>query len=155
LCRRAFRRALLPRRHDPGRVGGDRAARELEPPFGHRLRALERLQPARRPRVDLGALGDGAQAKRRRAGAEAVVPSLPQFVPPGELPVPAFLKPSALDPKLTGSDALWDNFGVGERIDHPSGMTLEEADHTLATRLYQNNARVHFDEFAMKRSEFG
>jgi len=86
---------------------------------------------------------------------ESVVPSLPQFVPPGELPVPAFLKPSALDPKLTGSDALWDNFGVGERIDHPSGMTLEEADHTLATRLYQNNARVHFDEFAMKRSEFG
>ena len=86
---------------------------------------------------------------------ESVVPSLPQFVPPDRLPVPAFLKPAALDPKLTGSAAAWEDYGVGERIDHPSGMTLEEADHTLATRLYQNNARVHFDEFAMKGSAFG
>jgi 2-methylfumaryl-CoA hydratase len=34
-------------------------------------------------------------------------------------------------------------------------MTLEEADHTLATRLYQNNARVHFDALAMRASPFG
>ena len=86
---------------------------------------------------------------------EPVVPALPQFVPPERLPVPVFLKPAALDPKLTGSVAAWEDFEVGERIDHPSGMTLDETDHTLATRLYQNNARVHFDEFAMKRSAFG
>ena len=34
---------------------------------------------------------------------------------------------------------------VGERIDHVDGMTIEEAEHQIATRLYQNTAKGHFD----------
>jgi 2-methylfumaryl-CoA hydratase len=40
-------------------------------------------------------------------------------------------------------------------IKHPAGMTVDETDHTLATRLYQNTARVHFDLHHMKDSRFG
>jgi 2-methylfumaryl-CoA hydratase len=40
-------------------------------------------------------------------------------------------------------------------INHPAGMTIEESDHMLATRLYQNTARVHFDLHHMKDSRFG
>jgi 2-methylfumaryl-CoA hydratase len=42
-----------------------------------------------------------------------------------------------------------------EPINHPAGMTIEESDHMLATRLYQNTARVHFDLHHMKDSRFG
>ena len=39
----------------------------------------------------------------------------------------------------------WDDYDVGERLDHPDAMTIEEADHVQATRLYHNTAQVHFD----------
>jgi 2-methylfumaryl-CoA hydratase len=84
-----------------------------------------------------------------------VVPSLPELVPPDALAAPAAANPAALAPAVTGSADLWDDYAPGERIDHPSGMTIEESDHTLATRLYQNTARVHFDALAMKQSPFG
>jgi 2-methylfumaryl-CoA hydratase len=85
---------------------------------------------------------------------EAVVPQLPGFVPPAAF-APAVANPGVLTPAVTGGARYWDDYAPGERIDHPSGMTLEEADHTLATRLYQNTARVHFDALAMKQSPFG
>jgi 2-methylfumaryl-CoA hydratase len=85
----------------------------------------------------------------------ANVPSLPELVPPQALAVPAGLNAAALTSEITGGAARWDDYAPGERIDHPSGMTLEEADHTLATRLYQNTARVHFDALAMGKSSFG
>ena len=44
---------------------------------------------------------------------------------------------------------------MGEKIDHVDGMTVEEAEHQLATRLYQNTARVHFDQLAQSESRFG
>ena len=34
-------------------------------------------------------------------------------------------------------------------------MTVEEAEHQLATRLYQNTARVHFNQFAASKERFG
>ena len=44
---------------------------------------------------------------------------------------------------------------VGEKIDHVDGITVEEAEHMIATRLYQNTARIHFDQFAAKQGRFG
>ena len=41
------------------------------------------------------------------------------------------------------------------RIDHVDGMTVEEAEHQLATRLYQNTAKVHFDQHAAGQGRFG
>ena len=85
----------------------------------------------------------------------AVVPSLPEFVEPARMAVPSFLAPAALDPRDTGGARLWDDYAVGEVIDHPGGATLEEAEHMAATRLYQNTARIHFDAFRARSNPFG
>ena len=34
-------------------------------------------------------------------------------------------------------------------------MTVEEAEHMMATRLYQNTARVHFNQFTEGKGRFG
>ncbi|MGL5735510.1 MAG: MaoC family dehydratase, partial [Beijerinckiaceae bacterium] len=39
--------------------------------------------------------------------------------------------------------------------DHSDAMTVEEAEHMLATRLYQNTAKVHFDAMMQAQSRFG
>jgi 2-methylfumaryl-CoA hydratase len=40
---------------------------------------------------------------------------------------------------------LWEDYEVGETIYHDAGMTIEESEHAMATRLYHNTAKVHFD----------
>ena len=37
------------------------------------------------------------------------------------------------------------DYEVGEKIDHVDGVTLTESEHMLATRLWQNTAKVHFN----------
>ena len=59
------------------------------------------------------------------------------------------------DHALAGSPHVWDDYRKGERIDHVDGMTLEESDHMTATRLYQNNAKVHFNQHAESKGRFG
>ncbi|MEZ4358763.1 MAG: MaoC family dehydratase [Kofleriaceae bacterium] len=56
---------------------------------------------------------------------------------------------------VTGAQALWEDHASGERIEHPGAMTIEEADHISATRLYQNTAQVHFDAVAAAASKLG
>ena len=86
---------------------------------------------------------------------EAVVPDLAPFVEPADLIVPDGLDLTAYDAVAAGSPFRFDDYEVGEKIDHVDGMTVEEAEHQLATRLYQNTAKVHFDVYAMKDSRFG
>jgi 2-methylfumaryl-CoA hydratase len=83
------------------------------------------------------------------AAPEASVPKLAARVAPETLggAVPPILR-AAYDATLAGSPHLWGDYEAGERIDHVDGMTLEEAEHQLATRLYQNTARVHFNQHA-------
>jgi 2-methylfumaryl-CoA hydratase len=59
------------------------------------------------------------------------------------------------DLALAGSPQRFGDYAVGEQIDHIDGMTVEEAEHQLATRLYQNTARVHFNLFSESNSRFG
>jgi 2-methylfumaryl-CoA hydratase len=61
----------------------------------------------------------------------------------------------AYDDGLAGSPHRFEDYAVGERVDHVDGMTVEEAEHQLATRLYQNTARVHFNQFAEAQGRFG
>src|SRR5215471_16508689 len=61
----------------------------------------------------------------------------------------------AYDAALAGSSARLYDYEPGERIDHVDGMTVEEAEHQLATRLYQNTARVHFNQFIEAQGRFG
>ena len=85
----------------------------------------------------------------------AGIPELPKSVAPDALAVPPFLKPAGLQPRYTGGSRVWEDYTAGEVIDHPGGMTLEEAEHMLATRLYQNTARIHFDAFLARDNKFG
>lgn len=86
---------------------------------------------------------------------ETVVPDLPAYVAAEALSIPGFLDLRKFDTTLTGGEYLWDDYAVGERINHPAGMTISDTDHTLATKLYQNNARLHFDDLMMKSTAFG
>ena len=79
----------------------------------------------------------------------------PAFVDAVDLAVPTYLSPAANLTYVTGCNRYWDDYQINESIAHPSGMTIDETDHTLATKLYQNTARVHFDLHHMKDSRFG
>jgi 2-methylfumaryl-CoA hydratase len=85
------------------------------------------------------------------------VPSLPSEVGVDELPVPECLNLQRFRDLMwaTGGRWLWDDYAVGERIDHVDGMTIDEVDHATATRMYQNTAKVHFNQHQMAASRFG
>ena len=84
---------------------------------------------------------------------EPVIPDLPDAVDPKTLRFDRAY--AAWDNTLAGSPHRYDDYAIGEKIDHVDGMTVEEAEHQLATRLYQNTAKVHFDAIAQKDSRFG
>jgi len=86
---------------------------------------------------------------------EPVVPDLPDAVPADALVVPDGLDLSRYDDGLAGSAHRWGDYAVGERIDHVDGNTIEEAEHQIATRLYQNTARPHFNQHAARDTRFG
>jgi 2-methylfumaryl-CoA hydratase len=84
------------------------------------------------------------------------VPTLPKTVAADELgkACPP-LRRDAYDNALAGSTHRFGDYAPGERIDHIDGMTIEEAEHQMATRLYQNTARIHFNQFAEAKGRFG
>ena len=65
------------------------------------------------------------------------------------------LDAGAYDNVLAGSQHRFGDYTVGEKIDHIDGMTVEEAEHQIATRLYQNTARIHFNQFNEGQGRFG
>ncbi len=84
-----------------------------------------------------------------------VVPDLPEQVTGRDLSPPAGPDLSGYDFTAAGAAQRWGDYALGERIDHSDGTTVEEAEHQLATRLYQNTAKVHFDQHLAKDSRFG
>ncbi|MDX2505841.1 MAG: MaoC family dehydratase [Gammaproteobacteria bacterium] len=77
---------------------------------------------------------------------EAIVPVADQLaIPPVRM----------TDISQTGSPFFWEDYVIGERLDHPEGITIDNSDHTLATKLYQNNAKLHFDDHMMKSEKMG
>lgn len=76
---------------------------------------------------------------------EAVVPALKPVLGAEDLVIPAGLDFSGYDFALAGEPHRWADYAVGEKIDHVDGVTIEEAEHMIATRLWQNTAKVHFD----------
>ena len=84
------------------------------------------------------------------------VPELPKSVEPAQLGAACPpLDASAYDTVLAGSPHRFGDYKLGERIDHVDGITVEEAEHMIATRLYQNTARVHFNQFSESKGRFG
>ncbi|BCX16645.1 MAG: hypothetical protein KatS3mg117_0327 [Geminicoccaceae bacterium] len=86
---------------------------------------------------------------------EPVVPELPASVAPDRLVVPTGLAPRAVDPAVTGSPWFFEDYEIGERIDHVDGMAVMESEHRLATRLYRNTARVHFNDHVERQGRLG
>ena len=96
--------------------------------------------------------------KRDEAAAAPAdhVPRLPTALEPqllGDACPP--IKTAAYDYVLAGSPYRFGDYAVGEKIDHVDGMTVEEAEHQIATRLYQNTARIHFNQFTEGKGRFG
>ena len=87
---------------------------------------------------------------------EELVPELPKSVEADLLgngcPI---VNTGAYDNVLAGSPHCWGDYKVGEKIDHVVGITVEDAEHMIATRLYQNTARIHFDHFTESKGRFG
>ena len=87
---------------------------------------------------------------------EELVPELPRSVEPLSLgngcPI---INAAAYDTALAGSPHRFGDYYVGELIDHMDGVTVEEAEHATATRLYQNTARIHFNQFIESKGRFG
>ncbi len=84
------------------------------------------------------------------------VPTLPKSVEPAQLgaacpPINA----AEYDTALAGSPHRFGDYKAGEKIDHVVGITVEDAEHMIATRLYQNTARIHFDHFTESKGRFG
>ena len=88
------------------------------------------------------------------AVGEAVTPKLADAVSPDKLAKFA-CDFSKFDTAASGSKYLWEDYETGEKIDHVDGMTVEEAEHMMATRLYQNTARVHFNQYTEGKGRFG
>ena len=76
---------------------------------------------------------------------ETVVPALKQALAASDLVIPEDLHFNDYDFAQAGEPHRWGDYAVGETIDHVDGVTIEEAEHMLATRLWQNTAKVHFD----------
>jgi 2-methylfumaryl-CoA hydratase len=78
---------------------------------------------------------------------EPVVPELPEAVAAADIAVPDGLNLSGYDWTAAGSERSWDDYQVGEKIDHVDGMTLEEAEHQMA--------KVHFNQHQAHDTRFG
>jgi len=97
--------------------------------------------------------------KKRDEAAPApgpVVPELPPEVTPDQLGravLPLYMH--GWEGAQSGSRRRWHDYQPGERIDHVDGATVEESEHMMATRLYQNPARVHFNQHAEAQGRFG
>jgi len=79
---------------------------------------------------------------------DTVVPELADAVAVDDLVVPAGLDFTGYDFAAAGEPHRWDDYEVGEKIDHVDGVTLTDAEHMMATRLWQNTAKVHFNTSA-------
>ncbi|MEM7745290.1 MAG: aldolase/citrate lyase family protein [Pseudomonadota bacterium] len=76
------------------------------------------------------------------------VPELPTLVEPAEISVSSdvMIPNGTFDTRLTGAVHAWEDYEIGEKIDHDARVQMV-ADHMVATRLAGgNNSAVHFDE---------
>lgn len=96
--------------------------------------------------------------RKRDEAAEVpgqTTPTLSSAVAPADLVLPPGLDVSGYDWALAGASHAFEDYEVGEKIDHVDGMAVEEAEHQMATRLWQNTAKVHFNQFERGKDPSG
>ena len=111
------------------------------------------LQPARRGRAAVLSLGDGEQARARRRRRTPT--TRPRCRRRRRSTTWRSRRSRASTRRRRAASASGRTTSAGERIAHPQGMTIEEAEHQMATRLYQNTARVHFNQHQQNASRHG
>jgi itaconyl-CoA hydratase len=57
--------------------------------------------------------------------------------------------------RLTGQESYFEDFQVGDVIEHARGKTITEMDNVLLTNLVLNTSQGHFNEQHMQGSQFG
>jgi 2-methylfumaryl-CoA hydratase len=80
-----------------------------------------------------------------KTNCSEAIPKLLSVLDGENLVIPDELDFSNYDKSLAGSDKGFDDFNIGDVIDHVDGCTIHESDHLLSTRLWQNTSKVHFD----------
>lgn len=86
---------------------------------------------------------------------DVVIPDCKKALASDDIHIPEGLHFNEYDVVLAGSIDLWGEYEIGEKIDHVDGLTVEEAEHMMATRLYQNTAKVHFNQHVQAQGRFG
>jgi len=76
---------------------------------------------------------------------ETFIPKLVKSIDSKDLIIPDALNYSNYDYTQSGEKFGLFDYKVGERIDHVDRVTISESEHMMATRLWQNTAKVHFD----------
>lgn len=92
---------------------------------------------------------------KREPGTPSGADDAPEMPAAASLDAVSFPAIERYDSRATGSATAWEDYSAGQRIPHPQGITIEEAEHQMATRLYQNSARVHFNQHQQNASRHG
>jgi 2-methylfumaryl-CoA hydratase len=95
--------------------------------------------------IDWCPVGHGQQAQPRRADPRPGRAQLASALAAADLVIPDGLDFTGIRLRAAGEPHRWDDYEVGEKIDHVDGVTLTDAEHMMATRLWQNTAKVHFN----------
>lgn len=87
----------------------------------------------------------------------ARIPDLEKIVDPQKLgeALPKALNLNHYNDEFAGSAYRFSDYEIGEKIDHVDGMSVEEAEHQIATRHFQNTAKVHFNQHEQAQGRFG
>jgi 2-methylfumaryl-CoA hydratase len=86
---------------------------------------------------------------------EQRVPPLAEAVSADQLILPKGLDFSRYPFSVAGAPHAFEDYEIGEKIDHVDGMVVEEAEAQMATRLWQNTAKVHFNQFERAKDPSG
>jgi len=92
---------------------------------------------------------------KRDPGTPTKADNAPDMPAQASLEQVSFPGVARFDAAATGGTRFWEDYAPGERIAHPQGITVEEAEHQMATRLYQNTARVHFNQHQQNSARHG
>ena len=83
---------------------------------------------------------------------KTLVPDLKKHLNIEDLIVPDGLTFENYNFALAGERYQLSDYDIGEKINHVDAVTIEEAEHMMATRIWQNTAKVHFDK--TQRNDF-
>jgi 2-methylfumaryl-CoA hydratase len=89
------------------------------------------------------------------AAFKASLPELKSHVEYDQQSLPNEINFSHWQAHISDNQVRFNQLNVGDVLFHRDGMTINDSDHSLATRLYQNNARVHFDQTLMNNTPNG